>query len=406
MGRIVRTGMAAVLNANDIDTRRAAPYTPASCSPTRHRSRCRAPIRWHAPSRAGRRAGAAWTAVPGAGCPAGRGGRDRVARYARDRMSDAQRLSHFRPRRSCACRGIGISTWASSKTRPTGRWPLRCRRDAVGQPFGPYRGWAPTGGRIGMICFTADAARALFGIALADIHDRVLDAHACLGNDWHPLLDALSGADRDADALAAIERHLAPRWQALRPATPLSSLRNAGRSWVERLALQAREWRDTHSPRQVERRIKTYSGRSLREWQTLVRTESAFFAARDRYEAGAAFNWATLALDEGFAGKAPEPRGQAHHGVLAERIHATLHRRRIVLDVSAVGVRRRGRHIAPACSIARHAGTAPLACPAKAFQKSNRHSKESPNARDSSTTHRRLAAHAMHAGCPIRDARA
>ena len=160
------------------------------------------------------------------------------------------------------------------------------------------------------------------------------------------------------------------------------------------------------SPRQVERRIKTYSGRSLREWQTLVRTESAFFAARDRYEAGAAFNWATLALDEGFAEGAPEPRGQAHHGVLAERIHATLHRRRIVLDVSAVGVRRRGRHIAPACSIARHAGTAPLACPAKAFQKSNRHSKESPNARDSSTTHRRLAAHAMHAGCPIRDARA
>ena len=88
---------------------------------------------------------------------------------------------------------------------------------------------------------------------------------------------------------------------------------------VERLALQAREWRDTHSPRQVERRIKTYSGRSLREWQTLVRTESAFFAARDRYEAGAAFNWATLALDEGFADQAPEPRGQAHHGVLAER---------------------------------------------------------------------------------------
>ena len=73
---------------------------------------------------------------------------------------------------------------------------------------------------------------------------------------------------------------------------------------VERLALQAREWRDTHSPRQVERRIKTYSGRSLREWQTLVRTESAFFAARDRYEAGAAFNWATLALDEGFADQA------------------------------------------------------------------------------------------------------
>ena len=46
------------------------------------------------------------------------------------------------------------------------------------------------------------------------------------------------------------------------------------------------------------------SGRSLREWQALTRTEGLFFAARERYEAGQPFDWAGLALAEGFADQA------------------------------------------------------------------------------------------------------
>lgn len=41
-----------------------------------------------------------------------------------------------------------------------------------------------------------------------------------------------------------------------------------------------------HSPRHVERRIKSFSGRSLREWNSLVRTEGLFVAARERHAAG------------------------------------------------------------------------------------------------------------------------
>jgi len=54
----------------------------------------------------------------------------------------------------------------------------------------------------------------------------------------------------------------------------------------------------------VERRIKSFSGRSLREWQSLVRTEGLFFAARARFDAGLPFDWATLAQDEGFSDQA------------------------------------------------------------------------------------------------------
>jgi AraC-like DNA-binding protein len=68
-----------------------------------------------------------------------------------------------------------------------------------------------------------------------------------------------------------------------------------------------------HSARHVERRIKSFSGRSMREWQALVKTEGLFFAARDRYEAGQPFDWAALAQDEGFA-------DQAHMSRAAKRL--------------------------------------------------------------------------------------
>jgi AraC-like DNA-binding protein len=73
---------------------------------------------------------------------------------------------------------------------------------------------------------------------------------------------------------------------------------------VERLALQVREWQTTHSARQAERRIKAFSGRSLREWQALTRAEGLFFAARERHEAGLPYDWAGLALEQGFSDQA------------------------------------------------------------------------------------------------------
>jgi AraC-like DNA-binding protein len=155
-----------------------------------------------------------------------------------------------------------------------------------------------------MALFQADAAQALFGLDLARVQDRFAPAHDVMGAEWKPMWDDLH-ASRDDDIVAVFERHLARRWQATRGRdTDQPSLRQLGRNWVERLAWQAHEWRREHSPRHVERRVKSFSGRSLREWQAIVRTEGLFFAARDRHDAGQPFDWATLALDEGFADQA------------------------------------------------------------------------------------------------------
>ena len=52
--------------------------------------------------------------------------------------------------------------------------------------------------------------------------------------------------------------------------------------------------RDPTPCRQIERRIKRYSGRSLREWRMLVKTEGALFAGLQRHHAGLPLDLAAL----------------------------------------------------------------------------------------------------------------
>lgn len=239
-----------------------------------------------------------------------------VALAARDTrplpLSSAQRLTHLP-----ASPMVSISWFR-------GLDPGLVRPGPVWQPFGasvvisgsqshPTVSWAPTTGRGFMACFNADAAHALFGVDLGAIQDRIVPVGQVISDAFSPLWHALLEGN-DEDLLAVLERHLAPRWQALQgrdPAQP--SLRQLGRNWVERLAWQAQAWGRVHSARHVERRVKSFSGRSLREWKSLVRTEGLFFAARDRYEAGQPFSWAELAQDEGFA-------DQAHMSRVAKQI--------------------------------------------------------------------------------------
>ena len=231
-------------------------------------------------------------------------------------LNDAQRLTHFPASPLVSLSAFQDMQGGLVARTPHGpRWqPFGASVTLSGSQCQPTASWSPTGGRGCMICFTADTARSLFGLDPAAVQDRCVPAQTVLGEVWQPLLQALLDAPDDAATLAALQQHLAARWQALQgraSATP--SLRQIGRHWVERLGLQAHEWRNTHSARQVERRIKAHSGRSLREWQLLVKTEGVFFNARDRYDAGESVDWAALAFDEGFA-------DQAHLSRTAKRI--------------------------------------------------------------------------------------
>lgn len=231
-------------------------------------------------------------------------------------LSSAQRLSHFPASPLITVswyHGLEAGLVTDGDQGPQWR-PFGARVVMAGSQSRPLVSWAPTTGRGYIACFPADVAQALFGVDLAALHDRFVPARNVLDAGWTPLFDALLNASDDAATMAALEQHLLPRWRAVNSETsPLASVRQLGRHWVERLALKAHGWQRDVSPRHVERRIKSYSGRSLREWQALVRTESLFFAARDRYEAGAAFDWAGLAQQEGFS-------DQAHMSRVARQI--------------------------------------------------------------------------------------
>jgi len=216
-------------------------------------------------------------------------------------LSDAQRLSHF------PASPIVTLSWYhgldAGLIGAEGGWrPFGARVVLSGSQSHPMVTWAPTTGRGYMACFAPDVAQALFGLDLSSVQDRFVPADSVLGDEWQPLFDALLAAPDDAAALRVLENHLGQRWRSVQGRSlERPSLRQVGRHWVQRLGWKAYEWRSTRSARQVERRIKSFSGRSLREWQSLVRTEGAFFAARERYESGQPFDWATLALDEGFS---------------------------------------------------------------------------------------------------------
>lgn len=226
-------------------------------------------------------------------------------------LNGPQRLSHFP-----ASPLVTISWFRRAQVglvEPAGWQPFEAEVVISGGASQPSVSWAPTTGRGYVACFNAGAAQALFGLDLAAIQDRFVAVEQAVSQDFAPLWEALLASD-DADLLAVLETHLAQRWQTLQAkisAPP--SLRRLGRHWVERLAWQAHQWRNLHSARHVERRIKSFSGRSMREWQSLVRTEGLFFAARDLHEAGQPFDWAALAQDEGFS-------DQAHMSRMVKRI--------------------------------------------------------------------------------------
>lgn len=218
-------------------------------------------------------------------------------------LNDAQRLTHFP-----ASPFVTLSWFRGAEVglvEEGPSWsPFGAQVVVSGTQSHPSVSWAPTGGYGHVLCFNADAAQALFGLDLAAIQDRFVPVGEAIGPEFTPLWNALLGSS-DAEVPAVLEHHLARRWQALQGRdSSRPSLQQLGRHWVERLAWQAGQWARVHSPRHVERRVKSFSGRSLKEWHSIVRTEGLFFAARERHAAGLPFDWATLALEEGFTDQA------------------------------------------------------------------------------------------------------
>lgn len=152
-----------------------------------------------------------------------------------------------------------------------------------------------------MVLFLPDALAALTGIdvgqflnrkvALESIFDPVRQA------DWLAMLEAVRTAADDDSRVQLLADFLTSRWQALRPDPP--SLVRDYRDWSQGLVLRAANSGLGRSLRQMERRIKQWTGQPLRELRGQSRAEQVFFDAVVASEDGAV-NWSRLADQNGY----------------------------------------------------------------------------------------------------------
>ncbi|QPF71981.1 helix-turn-helix transcriptional regulator [Roseateles sp. DAIF2] len=161
-----------------------------------------------------------------------------------------------------------------------------------------YRAAGPT--RCFMTAIMPDALRALTGLDIAALCDRSVDmAQAGLDDpDWHALNAAMLAAPDELVCQRLLEDFLRPRWRAVPQAGG-----SGYRGWMQHLALRAVAAGHGRSLRQMERRIKQWSGQSLRALRSLSRAEATFFQVRRELAEGELV-WSALAQDMGYADQA------------------------------------------------------------------------------------------------------
>jgi len=156
-----------------------------------------------------------------------------------------------------------------------------------------------------MVIFYPDAWWALTGISVAALTDRVVDASevlpaplvAACERMFEPVDDDVCVARFFEDVLSLWQQRVHGRahssWQAQDWSQSLTP-------WMESLAMRAAATGWGRSLRQTERRVKAWTGWSLRKLQGSARGEAVFFAVMDAMDRDC-LDWSQVALEHGFS---------------------------------------------------------------------------------------------------------
>jgi len=182
------------------------------------------------------------------------------------------------------------------------------RGDSPRTPFGPLTfcgpftrpviSWNPGPMHALVLLLLPDALAALTGIDPGAHLDRIVPAEAVFGAEWMGMCEAVASAPDDGERLRQIEEFLHPRWQEARP--DAASPGRIYADWSQSLALRAATSGWGRSLRQIERRIKQWTGQPLRELRGFGRSEQAFFDAVVAARAGPV-DWSEVAGNTGYA---------------------------------------------------------------------------------------------------------
>ncbi len=182
-----------------------------------------------------------------------------------------------------------------------------------GAQLRPLVSWNPGGTFAVSIAFYPDAFSAMTGLDLAPLTGRMVAADEALPQPMLEIcqnfLDAVQHTSIE-DGLSALERNIEIMWSRARPAeaTPIRWLKDWTRSVVLRAALSG----PGRSTRQISRRIKSSTGVSERDLQSLGHTEQLYAKLHEATQKGVV-DWANLAASTGFADQAHMIRRLRQH---------------------------------------------------------------------------------------------
>lgn len=184
-------------------------------------------------------------------------------------------------------------------------------REAVTSPLmftGPQRlpntlCMAPQGSGL-MLLFYPDALAQLTGLDLSPHLNRALPARQVLPTAWLAWAESVMQAPDDAIRVQAIEDFLTPLWQAAQAELPgAQQLSLRLKDWSQGLGERANTSQLGRSLRQMERRIKQWTGQPLRELRGLGRAEAAFFQAMEAMDMNR-LSWSEVATGSGYSDQA------------------------------------------------------------------------------------------------------
>lgn len=162
----------------------------------------------------------------------------------------------------------------------------------------PVLTWNPGQMHAMILMLMPDALLHLTGVDPGAYINRVVPVEEVLDEEWVAMCRRVEQAPDDEARVLLIDDFLNPRWQAGRPASSLPA--RLYTDWSQNLAMRAATSGLGRSLRQMERRIKQWTGQPLRELRGLSRSERVFFDAITAQRSGAV-NWSEVADKNGYS---------------------------------------------------------------------------------------------------------
>lgn len=216
-------------------------------------------------------------------------------------LSEPQRMNHFAATPYCSIswfvRGECNKIWIGGSEADFCFDPvLFC-----GPMTQPSASFHPGPVDIFVLILKPGALHLLTGVDIAAYTDRLVSFNQVFDADWQAMARQVQEAPDHARRIALIEEFIAPRWSAARGRNVLRS--NRFLDHLNGLAMGAVASGWAGSVRQLERRVKEWTGLPLRHLRRLQRAERAFYQASSAHQSGE-LSWAHVAADVGYADQA------------------------------------------------------------------------------------------------------